>query len=68
MRRVIALSLALVGAASVLRGPNAPTSSPAQPVAARIKVDVDRTIGTVDPLLFGSFTEHLGRMIYGGIY
>jgi len=68
MRRVIALSLALVGGASVLRGQNAPTPSPAQPVAARIKVDVDRTIGTVDPLLFGSFTEHLGRMIYGGIY
>jgi len=35
---------------------------------ARIKIDIDRTIGTVDPLLFGSFTEHLGRMIYGGIY
>jgi alpha-L-arabinofuranosidase len=35
---------------------------------ARIKIDVDRTIGQVDPLLFGSFTEHLGRMIYGGIY
>ena len=40
----------------------------AQPAVARIKIDVDRTIGTVDPLLFGSFTEHLGRMIYGGIY
>ena len=36
--------------------------------AARIKIDVDRTIGTVDPLLFGNFAEHLGRMIYGGIY
>jgi len=35
---------------------------------ARIKVDVDRTIGEVDPLLFGNFAEHLGRMIYGGIY
>ncbi|HZS03556.1 MAG TPA: alpha-L-arabinofuranosidase C-terminal domain-containing protein [Blastocatellia bacterium] len=35
---------------------------------ARIKIDVDRTIGEVSPLLFGNFTEHLGRMIYGGIY
>ena len=35
---------------------------------ARIKIDVDRTIGEVDPLLFGNFAEHLGRMIYGGIY
>ncbi len=36
--------------------------------AARIKIDLDRTIGEVDPLLFGNFAEHLGRMIYGGIY
>jgi len=35
---------------------------------ARIKIDTDRTIGEVDPLLFGNFSEHLGRMIYGGIY
>jgi len=35
---------------------------------ARIKIDLDRTIGQVDPLLFGNFAEHLGRMIYGGIY
>jgi len=35
---------------------------------ARIKVDLDRMIGTVDPNLFGNFAEHLGRMIYGGIY
>ncbi len=41
---------------------------PAQTPTARIKIDVDRTIGQVDPLLFGNFAEHLGRMIYGGIY
>ncbi len=35
---------------------------------ARIKIDVDRVIGEVDPLLFGNFAEHLGRMIYGGVY
>lgn len=35
---------------------------------ARIKIDTDRTIGDIDPNLFGSFTEHLGRSIYGGIY
>jgi len=45
------------------------TPTPAQPQAsARIKIDLDRTIGEVDPLLFGNFAEHLGRMIYGGIY
>jgi hypothetical protein len=35
---------------------------------ARIKIDTDRTIGEINPLLFGNFAEHLGRMIYGGIY
>ena len=40
----------------------------AQPPQARIKIDTDRVVGEVDPHLFGNFTEHLGRCIYGGIY
>jgi alpha-N-arabinofuranosidase len=40
----------------------------AEPAPARIKIDTDRAIGQVDPRLFGNFTEHLGRCIYGGIY
>jgi alpha-N-arabinofuranosidase len=39
-----------------------------QPPEARIKIDTDRRTGEVDKLLFGNFAEHLGRMIYGGIY
>ena len=35
---------------------------------ARVKVDLDRTIGTVDRRIFSGFIEHLGRCIYGGIY
>jgi alpha-N-arabinofuranosidase len=35
---------------------------------ARIKVDPDFLIGEVDPRLYGSFIEHLGRAVYGGIY
>jgi alpha-N-arabinofuranosidase len=35
---------------------------------ARIKLDLDRTIGEVDSLIYGNFVEHLGRNIYGGIY
>lgn len=35
---------------------------------ARIKIDVERTIGEIDEKLYGNFTEHLGRCIYGGIY
>jgi alpha-N-arabinofuranosidase len=34
---------------------------------ARIKVDVDRVTGSVDPRIFGGFVEHLGRCIYGGV-
>ena len=25
-------------------------------------------IGTIDPRLYGSFVEHLGRAVYSGIY
>lgn len=34
----------------------------------RIRVDLERRPGPVDPNLFGGFAEHLGRCIYGGIY
>lgn len=40
----------------------------AQEPQARIKIDTERVIGEVDSRLFGNFTEHLGRCIYGGIY
>src|SRR5205823_7542445 len=52
---VTALSLSL----TIARG---------QQASARIKLDIDRHIGEVDPLLFGNFSEHLSRMIYGCIY
>lgn len=35
---------------------------------ARVYVDTRRTISPIDPNLFGSFLEHLGRAIYDGIY
>lgn len=35
---------------------------------ARIKIDLDRTVGQIDPNLYGNFVEHLGRCVYGGIY
>ncbi|MCB0115741.1 MAG: alpha-N-arabinofuranosidase [Caldilineaceae bacterium] len=38
-------------------------SSPAQ-----ITLAPERAISPVDPRLFGSFVEHLGRAVYGGIY
>ena len=35
---------------------------------AQIIMDPDYRIGEVDPRLYGSFIEHLGRAVYGGIY
>src|SRR4029078_6691194 len=38
------------------------------PLTARILLDNERTIGTISPLLFGGFAEHMGRCVYGGFY
>jgi alpha-L-arabinofuranosidase len=35
---------------------------------ARIKIDTERTIGDIDPKLYGNFIEHLGRCIEGGVF
>jgi alpha-N-arabinofuranosidase len=35
---------------------------------ARIGIDLDRTLGTIDRRIFGGFIEHLGRCIYGGVF
>jgi alpha-L-arabinofuranosidase len=42
------------------------TAAPNSP--ARVYVDSRRTISPIDPNLWGSFLEHLGRAIYEGIY
>ena len=35
---------------------------------AKIILDRDYRIGPIDKRLYGSFIEHLGRAVYGGIY
>jgi len=35
---------------------------------AKVILDRDYRISPIDPRLFGSFIEHLGRAVYGGIY
>ena len=35
---------------------------------AELVLDRDYAIGAIDPRLYGSFIEHLGRAVYGGIY
>lgn len=34
----------------------------------QIAISPARTLGTIDPKLFGGFVEHLGRCVYGGLY
>ena len=36
--------------------------------AAKIIADPDFKIAEIDPRIYGSFIEHLGRAVYGGIY
>lgn len=38
------------------------------PSTARFVLDPAFSVGTVDPRLFGSFVEHLGRCVYTGLY
>src|SRR5260221_8233799 len=52
--------------ASFLFGRSLSARAASEPV--RIYVDSIRTISPIDPNLFGSFLEHLGRAIYEGIY
>ena len=35
---------------------------------AKLTLDRDYSIGAIDKRIFGSFIEHLGRAVYGGIY
>ncbi|MCL2057998.1 MAG: alpha-N-arabinofuranosidase [Oscillospiraceae bacterium] len=35
---------------------------------AKLTLDKDYIAGKVDPRLYGSFIEHIGRAVYGGIY
>lgn len=35
---------------------------------AKVIMDKDFVIGKIDPRIYGSFIEHLGRAVYGGIY
>ena len=50
-------------------GGMAHAQAPAEPpLAASLKIDLERRLGTIDANLYGHFIEHIGRCIYGGIY
>src|SRR4051812_18071417 len=40
----------------------------AQTSKATIYLDTNRVVSQISPLLFSGFAEHMGRMIYEGIY
>ncbi|MFF2051238.1 alpha-N-arabinofuranosidase [Leifsonia sp. NPDC058194] len=49
--------------------PTAPAAAgAAETVRVPITVDLGTPVGVADPRLFGSFVEHLGRSVYGGLY
>ena len=54
-------SKSLVAAPWILRGQS-------EALKARVKIDTERTIGDIDPKLFGNFVEHLGRCVTGGVF
>ncbi len=35
---------------------------------AQVRVDLGRELGRIDPNIHGSFAEHLGRCVYGGLW
>ena len=45
-----------------------PVSREGVDTQAVIRLDTERVVGEISPLLFGGFAEHLGRCIYGGVY
>ncbi len=62
----LALAASRVGSAAFR---SAASGQPAaEPLKARLEIDPERRLGSIDPNLYGNFVEHLGRCIYGGIY
>ncbi len=60
------LSALALGASRALRG--VALADATASAVAKVVVDARRTITALDRRLFGSFLEHLGRAIYGGIF
>lgn len=66
-RRGAADGKVILSATALRRPGKSPTVGPVNP-STRVVFHRDFVIGPVDPRLFGSFVEHLGRAVYTGIY
>ncbi len=58
--------LCICGGCILLQSPSSDVR--AANMEARIKIDVDRTVGEINKNLYGNFVEHLGRCVYSGVY
>lgn len=68
IRRFESLGLTLVSP-SVGRAELAlPRGSREPPLHAKLSINLESRLGTIDPFLYGSFLEHIGRCVYEGIY
>ncbi|MFC1739288.1 alpha-N-arabinofuranosidase [Planctomycetota bacterium] len=63
MTEIVLTVLCLFGASLT-----AQAASPDTATDARIKIDIERTIGQINKNIYGNFVEHLGRCVYDGIY
>jgi len=68
LRQASAAALALPGGLLAKHWVHAAAGPAAPADRVRILLDSRRTIAPLDKRVFGSFLEHLGRAIYGGIY
>jgi alpha-L-arabinofuranosidase len=68
LRQAVTAGMALSADLLFGRFLDAQSTTPNAQAPARVYVDSRREMATLDPNLFGSFLEHLGRAIYEGIY
>ncbi len=59
---------ALIGCGILLLAVAQSAGGQQKTLSAAIKIDTDRVIGQIDPLIYGNFIEHLGRCIEGGVF
>ena len=67
-REFVRTSLLAAGAAACASRSRFAAASPAASADSRIEILLDEPLGTISPNLYGHFTEHLGGVIYDGIW
>ncbi len=67
-RRVVLQSIAGLGASSGLGAVLGGVAAASRSAEASISVLLDEPIGTIRPTIYGHFTEHIGGVIYDGIW